>query len=231
MKTKILVVDDEQKIREVISSYLQNQGYCALEARNGTEAIEIVNNERPDFMILDLMLPDMSGEEVCESIRRKFSIPILMLTAKVMEKDKIHGLSIGADDYMVKPFSPRELIMRVKTILRRTNDDLLLAERIAFNNKELVIDTANQEASFHGEIINLTPSEYKLLLVLARYPGRIYTREDLVEKVLGYDYEGETRIIDQHIKNLRHKIEANPKEPNYLITVYGIGYKFIGEKS
>ncbi|MBM7692454.1 DNA-binding response OmpR family regulator [Peribacillus deserti] len=229
MKT-ILVVDDEYKIREVISSYLQNEGFLIKEAENGKDALEIIDKKSVDFIILDLMLPDMSGEEICLQIRRKFATPILMLTAKVRENDRIYGLTIGADDYMVKPFSPRELVMRVKTILRRSNPDQLLAETISFNQDELVIDQSYKEVRLKGKKIDLTPSEYKLLLVMARYPQRTYTRDELVFYVLGDDFVGDSRIIDQHIKNLRYKIKDNPKVPHYLETVYGMGYKFSGER-
>ncbi|WP_026694446.1 response regulator transcription factor [Peribacillus kribbensis] len=229
MKT-ILIVDDEPKIREVISSYLKREDYQIAEAQTGEDALSVIHNRFIDFIILDLMLPDMSGEEVCRRVRKVAATPILMLTAKVMEDDKIHGLSIGADDYMVKPFSPRELVMRVKTILRRTTPDLLLAESISFNNGALVINQSKQEVKADGNLLPLTPSEYKLLLVMAKYPERVYTRDELVDYVMGMDFDGDARIIDQHIKNLRHKMEANPKKPIYLVTVYGIGYKFSGER-
>ncbi|WP_221569064.1 response regulator transcription factor [Alkalihalobacillus sp. TS-13] len=228
---RILIVDDEKKIRDVISSYLHKEGYVTVEADSGNEALKVLKATPIDFLILDLMLPDRSGEEVCRTIRQEHSLPILMLTAKVKEDDKIQGLSIGADDYMVKPFSPRELIMRVKTILRRANDDQLLAERISYNDGNLTIDQANHTVRFQGENLSLTPNEFKLLVVLAKHPGRIYTRNELIEKVLGFDFEGDTRTIDQHVKNLRYKIERNPKEPAYITTIYGIGYKFTGGRT
>jgi DNA-binding response OmpR family regulator len=204
---RILIVDDEEKIRDVISSYLQKEGFEILEAQTGREALEFTKSEALDFIILDLMLPDISGEEVCKILRQEQSVPILMLTAKVTENDMIHGLSIGADDYMVKPFSPRELVVRVKTILRRANEGQLLADTISYNNGELTIDNVQQVVKYQNKQISLTPIEYKLLVVLAKHPGRTYTREDLVEKVLGFDFEGDSRTIDQHIKNLRQKIE------------------------
>ncbi|MBM7694091.1 DNA-binding response OmpR family regulator [Peribacillus deserti] len=225
MKT-ILVVDDEQKIRDVIASYLRKEGFRVIEAASGTGALNIIHKERLHFIVLDLMLPDMSGEEVCQNVRRQFATPILMLTAKVSVNDRIHGLSIGADDYLVKPFSPRELVMRVKTILRRSNNDLLLAETISFNNGELVIDSAKQKIHLNGKLVELTPSEYKLLLVLAKYPQRTFTREELVEYVLGYDFDGEARIVDQHIKNLRHKIEIYPKDQTICLRFMGSDISF-----
>ncbi|SFE90994.1 DNA-binding response regulator, OmpR family, contains REC and winged-helix (wHTH) domain [Bacillus sp. OV194] len=227
MKT-ILIVDDEAKILEVVSSYLRNEGYQTIEATTGQEAMKQIRKSPIDFVILDLMLPDISGEEVCHLIRQEVSVPILMLTAKVKEEERINGLSLGADDYMTKPFSPRELVMRVKTILRRSNENNLLADRISYNNGELTIYANSKEVFLKGTVVNLTPNEYKALLVFARHPKRTFSRNELVEKVLGFDYEGDTRAIDQHIKNLRHKIESNPKKPHYIQTVFGIGYKFKG---
>jgi two-component system, OmpR family, response regulator ResD len=226
----ILVVDDEQKIREVITSYLQNEGYLTLEAANGKEALELIQEHAIDFVILDLMLPDLSGEKVCQRIREQSPVPILMLTAKVSEEERIQGLSIGADDYVTKPFSPREILARVKAILRRSGQDLL-ATRMVYNDGDLIIDTDKQIVLKNGGNVHLTPAEYKLLLVLARHPERPFSREELIEKVFGFDYAGEDRTIDQHVKNLRHKIESDPKKPDYILTVYGYGYRFVGRKS
>lgn len=230
MKT-ILIVDDEPKLREVVSSYLKKNGFRTIEASNGKDALYYISNNNVDLVVLDLMLPDMSGEEICQTIRRQFSVPILMLTAKVNEEDRIKGLSIGADDYMIKPFSPRELVLRVKTILRRSGDGELLAEQITYNDGELKIAADKQEVFVKGQLVNLTPNEYKLLITFARRPNRIFSRDELIEKILGFDYEGGTRTIDQHVKNLRHKIESNPKAPNYIVTVFAMGYKFTGGSS
>lgn len=230
MKT-ILIVDDEPKLLEVVSSYLKKDGFLTLEASNGKDALHYISNNNVDLVVLDLMLPDMSGEEICQTIRRQFSVPILMLTAKVNEEDRIKGLSIGADDYMIKPFSPRELVLRVKTILRRSGDGELLAEQITYNDGELKIAADKQKVYVKGQLVNLTPNEYKLLITFARRPNRIFSRDELIEKILGFDYEGGTRTIDQHVKNLRHKIESNPKAPNYIVTVFARGYKFTGERS
>lgn len=227
MKT-ILVVDDEEKIREVVVSYLERSGYKTLEAETGMEALETVRSTALDLVILDLMLPDVTGEEVCQHIRRLSSVPVLMLTAKVALEDRVRGLQLGADDYLVKPFSPREMVERVRAILRRSNEQALLAERISFDDGELVIDSLDNRVLKHEVPINLTPNEYKLLVVLARNPRRIFTREELIEKVLGFDFEGDVRTIDQHVKNVRHKIESDPKRPKYVVTVYGVGYKFTG---
>ncbi|MDN4526349.1 response regulator transcription factor [Fictibacillus fluitans] len=230
MKT-VLIVDDEEKILEVVSSYLRNEGYQTVEASTGQEAMQYIRKWKIDFVILDLMLPDRSGEDICRCIRQEASVPILMLTAKAKETERINGLSLGADDYMVKPFSPRELVMRVKTILRRSNDNDLLADQITYNQGELTINAKSKEVFLKGNPVSLTPIEYKAMLVFARHPKRTFSRDELVEKVLGFDYEGETRTIDQHIKNLRHKIENNPKEPRYIHTVFGMGYKFEGNRN
>ncbi|BAU28356.1 DNA-binding response OmpR family regulator [Aneurinibacillus soli] len=225
----ILIVDDEEKIREVVVSYLEKEGFRTVEAQTGLSALQVVKEEAVDLVVLDLMLPDISGEEVCQQIRKISSVPVLMLTAKVAEEDRVIGLTLGADDYVIKPFSPKELVARVKAILRRSSEQNLLADRISFSNGELVIDTAQQMIVKHGDSINLTPNEYKLLVVLARHPQRSFTREELIEKVFGYSYEGDARTIDQHIKNLRQKIEPDPKQPKYVCTVYGTGYKFVGD--
>ncbi|KIL39350.1 MULTISPECIES: response regulator transcription factor [Paenibacillaceae] len=227
MKT-ILVVDDEPKIRDVVVSYLSKEGYRTVEAETGADAIRIVHNESVDFVILDLMLPDMEGEQVCQSIRQIHSVPILMLTAKVSGNNRIKGLSVGADDYLIKPFDPREVVARVRAILRRTDDYHLLADRLAFHEGELTIDSLKQQVYRGGELVSLTPNEYKLLLIMAKHPQRIFSREELVERVLGYDFEGDIRTIDQHVKNIRQKIEHDPKSPKYIVTVYGTGYRFAG---
>jgi DNA-binding response OmpR family regulator len=230
MSKVVLIVDDEEKIREILTSYLSQAGFATLEAANGTETLKIVKQEALDFVILDLMLPDITGETLCQQIRQFSPIPILMLTAKVSEGDRIKGLSIGADDYVMKPFSPKEVIERVKAILRRSSHDLL-ASRVTFQDGDLVIDMDKQTVLKNGEIIHLTPAEFKLLLVLARHPDRPFSREELIEKVFGLSYLGDGRTVDQHVKNLRQKIETDPKKPTYLFTVYGFGYRFAGGKS
>jgi DNA-binding response OmpR family regulator len=230
MKT-ILMVDDEEKIRDVVVSYLHKDGFHAIEADTGKKALEIIRRGNIDLVILDLMLPDLSGEEVCKSIRQFSAIPVIMLTAKVSEDDRVQGLSLGADDYVLKPFSPRELIARVRANLRRVQDDTLLAETISFHEGDVVIHPSKHEVFKVGKPVNLTPNEYKLLLTFARHPGRTFAREELVEKVLGFDFEGDVRAIDQHVKNLRQKIESDPKNPHYILTVFGVGYRFIGGES
>ncbi|KGG80419.1 transcriptional regulator [Caloranaerobacter azorensis H53214] len=224
-KKNILLVDDEEQIINVVRAYLEKEGYNVFTAYNGKEALDVFNKESIDFIVLDLMLPDLPGEEVCKKIRLKSEVPILMLTAKVSEGDRINGLDIGADDYMIKPFSPKELVARVRAILRRTCKDFVKADIIEFNNGDLIIDINKMEVKKRGELIKLTPKEFKLLIVLAKNLGKVFTREELVDKVLGYDYDGYDRTIDAHIKNLRHKIED--EENKYIVTVYGVGYKFL----
>ncbi|MFD2330115.1 winged helix-turn-helix domain-containing protein [Cohnella sp. GCM10020058] len=228
MKKTILIVDDEEKIREVLLSYLQHNEFDCVEAATGKDALITIAKERIALVILDLMLPDLSGEEVCRKIRQISSVPILMLTAKIADENRIHGLSIGADDYVIKPFNPREVIARVKVILRRTQDDALLSDHISFGDGELVIDAQVHEVTKLGEQVNLTPNEFKLLVAMAKRPERVFTREQLIDIVLGYEFVGDVRTIDQHIKNLRQKIEMDPKYPQYIVTVYGVGYRFAG---
>jgi len=227
---KILIVDDEKKIVEVAKSYLENSGYSVFEAYNGKEALDKFEKENPALVILDLMLPDITGEEICKALRKKSRVPIIMLTAKVEEEDVLKGLNIGADDYVTKPFSPRQLVARVEAVLRRAGDALVpLSSLISFNNDELVIDTLKYEVKRNGQIVNLTPNEYKLLLTMAKYPNKTFTREELIYMALGVDFDGYDRTIDTHIKNIRQKIESDPKNPKYILTVHGIGYRFGGE--
>lgn len=230
MKT-ILVVDDEPNIREVLVSYLNKENYLTLEAASGSEALDALGHRTVDMVILDLMLPDMDGEQVCRDIRTFSSVPIIMLTAKVAQKNRIDGLTSGADDYIVKPFDPGEVVARVKAVMRRGDDNQLLADVMTYQQGALVIQSLKHEVTRHGQIVNLTPSEYKLLLLLAKYPQRNFSREELVERVLGYDFIGDNRIIDQHIKNLRQKIEADSRAPKFIITVYGFGYRFGGDRA
>lgn len=230
LQMKILVVDDEKKILDVVKSYLEHEGFTIITETDGANALNIFKKENPDLVILDLMLPGLSGEEICERIRNISKVSILMLTAKVEEEDKVNGFSIGADDYLTKPFSPRELVMRVKAILRRAKDEMPLKDVFSFNNNDLIINTRSHEVKKNDELINLTPNEYKLLMVLIQNPNKAFTRDELVTKVMGYDYEGYDRTIDAHIKNLRQKIEDDTKNPVYIKTVYGIGYKF-GEEN
>ncbi|AEV68803.1 response regulator transcription factor [Acetivibrio clariflavus] len=229
---RILVVDDEDKIVEVVKSYLENSGYIVYAAFNGRQAMEMYEKMNPSLIILDLMLPDLSGEEICKAIRKRSSVPIIMLTAKVEEEDVLRGLDIGADDYVTKPFSPRQLVARVGALLRRVSgENMPLSGIISFNDGELVIDTLRYEVRKREKIINLTPYEFKLLLTLVKFPSKVFTREELINLVFGEDFEGYNRTVDTHIKNLRQKIEDDTKNPKYILTVHGIGYRFGGDKS
>lgn len=232
MEEKILVIDDEQGLLEVVSAYLNKEGYNVFTVDNGSEALHMYDELNPDFVILDLMLPDVSGENICKIIRDKSDVPILMLTAKSMEEDKINGLSLGADDYLTKPFSPRELVMRVKAILRRTsrNSSNINNNIISFNNKDLLLDKDEHIVKKSGEILNITPNEYEILLLFARNPNKVFTRAQIIDVALGYEFIGYDRTIDAHIKNLRKKIEDDIKNPEYILTVYGVGYKFKGDQ-
>ncbi len=229
---KILVVDDEPKIIQAVSAYLEKEGYQVFTASSGKEALELAERKSPNLIVLDLRLPDLPGEEICQKIRQRRDTPILMLTAKVEEEEKIRGLSIGADDYVTKPFSPRELVARIRAILRRAKADAKPQRDIlSFNEERLRIDMTRQEVFLNRGIVTLTPNEFRLLTALARYPGRVYTRSELINKVQGYEYEGYDRTIDAHVKNLRQKIEEDPKNPRYILTVFGVGYKFGGEEN
>lgn len=226
----ILVVDDEAKIVEVVKSYLEKSGYKVYVAYSGRQAIEQFEKVKPSLVVLDLMLPDIMGEEICKTIRSKSRVPIIMLTAKAEEENILKGLNIGADDYITKPFSPRQLVARVGAVLRRTLDDALpLANVYSFGNGTLTIDIDKHEVTRRGEIVNLTPSEYNILMALVSHPRKVYTREELISLALGEDFLGFDRTIDSHVKNLRQKIEDDPKAPRLVITVHGVGYRFGGE--
>lgn len=223
---RILLVDDEKNILTVLKAYLQQEGYSVSTATNGLAALTMFKENKFDLVLLDLMLPGLSGEEICIEIRKISPTPIIMLTAKDDEDHKIQGLNLGADDYITKPFSPREVIARVRTVLRRAgSENLPLANIVKYNNG-LTIDNIKHEVHLNDQIIQLTPTEFKLLGALAQYPGRVYSRSQLIEILQGHDYDGDDRVIDAHIKKLRQKIESIPDKPKILITVYGVGYKF-----
>ena len=222
--SSILIVDDEPQILEILSSYLRKEGYHVLTASEGWQALEIAATYPLALMILDLMLPDKTGEEVCMEVRKSSRVPILMLTAKSGETDRIRGLEIGADDYLVKPFSPRELVARVRAILRRMGDYQSLSDLVEIGG--LTVSLGEKRIFLRGKAVEITPNEFRLLATLVRYPGRTWTRDELVEEVLGMDFLGSDRTIDTHIKNLRQKIEDDPRQPVYIKTVYGLGYRF-----
>lgn len=227
---KVLIVDDEEKIVTVIKSYLKNCGYATYEAYNGKQALQLFEKVNPSLVILDLMLPDVPGEEVCKRLRKKSRVPIIMLTAKIEEEDILKGLDIGADDYMTKPFSPRQLVARIAALIRRSGDDIVpLCNTISFYNEDLIINYQKHEVKKKGEVLNLTPNEYKILTTLVKYPQKVFTRDELITIALGDDFYGFDRTIDSHIKNLRQKIETDPKAPCYILTVHGVGYRFGGD--
>jgi len=219
---KVLVVDDDVKTVELVKLYLNRDGYRVLTAYDGTEALRLAREGHPDLIVLDLMLPGINGLEICRTLRGESDVPIIMLTAKTTDQDKLIGLDLGADDYVTKPFSPRELAARVRVVLRR-----LPGERGPDEIKrgELTVNFLRHEASLAGRSLNLTTVEFKLLGVLAKEPGRVFSRVQLIDEALGYDFEGFDRTIDVHILNLRRKLEPDPGHPKYLKTVYGAGYK------
>jgi two-component system, OmpR family, response regulator len=220
---KILVVDDEQKIVEIIKAYLEKDGFQVIPAYNGKTALELVFSQNPDLVILDLMLPEISGWDVCRSIRKKSELPIIMLTARDETTDKIIGLEMGADDYVTKPFDAKELVSRVKAVLRRTESRSSPDKTIRIGDLSIDID---KRLVKQGEAaIDLTPNEFALLQLMAENPGRVFSRMQLLDGVQGDAYEGYERTIDSHIKNLRKKIEPDPEHPRHIITVYGVGYK------
>lgn len=225
MNERILIVDDEPSIHEVARAYLERDGFIVYSAYDGHEGLEIALTKRPALIVLDLMLPDLSGEEICREVRSRSDVPILMLTAKSSEDQRVAGLQLGADDYLVKPFSPRELVARIKAILRRAGGDVQVAEQLRFDDGRLVIDNTRHEVLIDSEPVGLTATEYKLLSALAQYPGRAYSRLELVHRVQGHDFEGYERTIDAHVKNLRHKIEPDARHPRYVETVQGVGYR------
>ena len=226
----VLVVDDEAMIRESVSAYISKQGYCVFTAEDGKEALEIFQKNPIMFVILDLMLPGMSGEEVCQAMRKQSRVPIIMLTAKTQEGDVLNGLNIGADDYVIKPFSVKQLYARMEAILRRTSGDLKpLAEKFSWNDNDLQIDFEHNEVRKQGGLLSMTPSEWKILSAMIKNPKKVFTRDNLINLVFGPDFEGYDRVIDTHIKNLRKKVETNPRNPVYIKTVHGIGYKFGGD--
>ncbi|HEX9026038.1 MAG TPA: response regulator transcription factor [Clostridium sp.] len=220
----ILIIEDEKSVSEILEAYLKKEGYGVYTTENGLYGIELFRKEKIDLVILDLMLPDIDGEEVCKILRRISDVYIFMLTAKSTLSDKIEGLNIGADEYLTKPLSPRELTARVNALFRRVDgskDDIL-----SIDDEKLIIDSDKRVVKLNGEDVNLTPNEFDILYVLASNRGKAFTREAIIERVFGIDFDGSDRIIDVHIKNLRKKIEEDSKAPRYIVTVTKIGYKF-----
>ena len=221
----VLVVDDEVRIRDLVRRYLEHEGHQVLTAGSGAEALEVAGHTGVDLIVLDLRLPDITGEEVAAEIRKTSDVPILMLTAKVDERDRIHGLEAGADDYVTKPFSPRELVLRVGAILRRGRSATADAVTESFGGGMLIIDEATRRVTVNGELVELTPTEWGVLLALAAQPGRVCSRYELINRVRGYEFDGYERTVDSHVKNLRRKIEPDPTQPTIVQTVTGVGYR------
>ncbi len=224
MNQKILVVDDELDIVKVVRAYLEQSGFRVITASDGEQALAAFRHEQPDLVVLDLNLPKLDGLDVCRAIRRESDVPIIMLTARVEETDRLIGLEIGADDYIVKPFSPREVVARVRTVLRRSAPAPEQPSLITIG--ALSIDPIKHEVQLHSRSIDLTPSEFNILLAMASQPGRAFSRMELLDAAQGEAYEGYERSIDVHIKNLRQKLGDEPRDPTYILTVYGVGYKF-----
>jgi DNA-binding response OmpR family regulator len=225
---KILIVDDEPNIREVVGLYLRRDGHTIVSANDGEEALEVFGESKPDLVVLDLMLPKMSGLEVCRRMRANRRVPLIMLTARGEEEERIVGLSLGADDYVVKPFSPRELAARVSAVLRRVEESSKDVNQEVLSFDGLRIDPNTREILVRGEPATLTAREFDLLHHLASSPGRVYTRDQLMELVWGYTFSADTSTVTVHVRRLREKIESDPANPRYLQTVWGVGYKFGG---
>jgi DNA-binding response OmpR family regulator len=224
MAKKILVVDDKAELRTLLKSYLTQEGFDVVTANDGQEALYIARHEKPNLIILDLMMPEMGGDEFMRSYSRESDTPVVILTAKIDENDKVLGLELGADDYITKPFSPRELTARVRAVLRRAEKQATTQEIIRFGPIEL--DWAGRSTTVNGQVVELTPSEFSLLGTLMASPGRVFSRLELLDRLQGTAYEGYERTIDVHIRNLRAKIEPDSSNPHYIETVYGAGYRF-----
>ena len=224
---KILVVDDDRKIVELITLYLKKDGYHVLAAYDGQQAIELARRKQPDLIVLDLMLPQVDGTDVCRILRAESKVPIIMLTGRSTDDDKLEGLDLGADDYVTKPFNPRELLARIRAVLRRTvGEEESGPSKVRFG--DMVMDFIRHELRAGEQVVNLTPTEFRLLETLVKESGRAFSRLELLEQVFGYDYEGFERTVDVHVMNLRKKIEPEPSHPRYVVTVPGVGYRFEG---
>jgi DNA-binding response OmpR family regulator len=230
MKERVLVIDDEPSVHDVARGYLEREGFQVLGAINGRDGLAMARDMNPSLIVLDRMLPDLTGEQVCAAVRTESDVPILMLSARAGETERVRGLDLGADDYVTKPFSPRELVARVRALMRRAAGPPETAapqpkEPLAFDEGRMLIDEERHELTIGGERVNVTPSEWRLLVALAESPGRVYSRFELINRVQGYEYEGYERTIDAHVKNLRRKIEPDPGRPTYVETVHGVGYR------
>lgn len=225
----VLIVDDDVKLVELLELYFQKDGFIVYTANDGLAALKTARDKQPDILVLDLMLPGMDGWDICRTLRRDSEVPILMLTARDEESDRLVGLEIGADDYVTKPFSPKEVVARVKAILRRTKGTT--SKPVPLRMGDVVIDLEQYQVTKGGQPVELTPTEFKILELLAGNPGRVFSRLQIVEQTQGFSFEGYERTVDAHVKNLRRKIEDNPKDPVYILTVYGVGYRMAGSSN
>jgi DNA-binding response OmpR family regulator len=231
MLKPILIVEDDPKMAKFVKAYLDGDGFRVVHIDNGKAAVDFAMKETPLLVVLDLMLPDMKGEDVFLELKEIGDIPIIMLTAKSSEEERLAGFALGADDYVVKPFSPRELVFRVKAVLKRSERESMSGiSSLSFEGGALLIDGRTYEVKKNGSLVQLTPTEFKVLFTLASNPARVFTREEIVESALGYSFEGYERSIDVHIRNLRMKLEDDPKHPHFILTIYGLGYRFSGKK-
>ena len=223
----ILVVDDEAAIRKLIHSYLRAEGWDVLTATTGVEAVDVTRDRRPDLVVLDIVMPELDGIEALRQIRTFSDVYVIMLTARIEETDKLVGLAVGADDYLTKPFSPRELVARIKAVLRRPRQPSAIEDSL-LSHDDLVIDTERRSVRLKGAAKELTALEFELLVALAKHPGRVWSRRQLIEQVWGWDYFGDERVVDVHIRNLRRALEDDASDPDWIGTVRGVGYRFIG---
>lgn len=227
----ILIVEDDGKLARVLQVYLEGAGYRTVRAATGAQALEAFSLETPLLVLLDLMLPDMPGESLAQEFRKKGNVPIIMVTARSSEEERIAGFALGADDYVVKPFSPRELVYRVRALLKRAGGERKDREKpLSFNGGGLVLDGTSYETWKDGEPVFLTPTEFKILLTLASAPERVWSRDQLIRRALGYAFEGYDRTVDAHVKNIRQKIGDDPRRPVFIQTLYGVGYRFAGKR-
>jgi DNA-binding response OmpR family regulator len=221
----VLIVDDDKKIADLLKAYFTKENFTVLTSYDGIDALLAIKTHKPDLVILDLMLPGIDGFELLKRLRKDSNIPVIMLTARDEETDKLIGLEIGADDYIAKPFSPREVVARAKVVLRRVNSFQDFSKEVKVG--EITVDLKKYEVKKNGRLIELTPIEFKIFELLCQNPGQVYSRLQIIEKVQGYEFDGYDRTVDAHIKNIRKKIEENPQKPEYLVTVFGIGYKLV----
>ena len=226
MASTVLIVEDDPNTLELVELYLRRDGHKVIMAQDGLEGLWLAREARPDLVVLDLMLPGLDDLEVCRILREESEVPIVMLTARVEEEDRLAGLDLGADDYLTKPFSLRELAARVRAVLRRTARDALEQGPAELTHGDIKVDLHHHAVYTNGMQITLTPTEFRLLVMLIREPGRTFTREQIIDRVFGYDFDGFDRTVDAHVSNLRRKLETDPESPAYIHTIYGVGYRF-----